>query len=147
VIGGPKPRLAINTTVAVSESVLKQKEVTDTFVPVWDTSRKDGSPGPSMRQQPAMINSQKESIVPVGDACREDGTLKDASEITWLNSPSDEFSHLEPNEKWGQSPSGELEFPDSPSEPASERNLSKRAHHTSGSNSEDERPNQAKVSE
>ena len=24
-----------------------------------------------------------------GDACREDGTLKDASEMEWLNSPSD----------------------------------------------------------
>jgi hypothetical protein len=146
VIGGPKPRLTINTTVAVSEGALKQKKVTDTLDPVSDTSRKNGSPGPSVRQQPVAIRSQKESI-PVGDACREDGTLKDASEMVWLNSPSDEYSQLEPNEKWGQSPLSRLEFPDSPSEPASECSLSKRAHHTSGSNSEDDRPHQAKVSE
>ena len=120
-IGGPKPRLAINTAVAVFP--------------------KNSSPGPSA-QQPAVIHSQKVSI-PVGDACREDGTFKDANEMVWLHSPSDENSQLEPNEKWGQSPG--LEFPDSPSEPASERSLSKRMHHTSGS--EDDRPHKAKVSE
>ena len=29
---------------------------------------------------------------PIGDACNADGTLKDASEIDWLHSPSDENS-------------------------------------------------------
>jgi hypothetical protein len=29
---------------------------------------------------------------PVGDACREDGTLKDASEMEWPNSPT-EYNH------------------------------------------------------
>jgi hypothetical protein len=26
---------------------------------------------------------------PVGDACRDDGTLKDAKEMDWLNSPTE----------------------------------------------------------
>ena len=29
-----------------------------------------------------------------GDACREDGTLKDANEIRWLNSPSEDIVQL-----------------------------------------------------
>jgi len=88
------------------------------LVPVRNTFPKNSSPGPSARQQPAMIHSQK-VLIPVGDACREDGTFKDANKMmVWLNSSSDENSHLEPNEKWGQSLG--LEFPDSPSEPASE---------------------------
>jgi hypothetical protein len=92
VIGGPKPWLAINTAVAVSD-MLKQQEVTDTLVPVRNTFPKNGSPGPSARQQPAVIHSQKVSI-PVGDACREDGTFKDANEMVWLNSPSDEIMRI-----------------------------------------------------
>jgi hypothetical protein len=31
----------------------------------------------------------KDSSKPDGDACRDDGTLKDASELEWPNSPSD----------------------------------------------------------
>jgi hypothetical protein len=31
----------------------------------------------------------KDSSKPDGDACRDDGTLKDASELDWPNSPSD----------------------------------------------------------
>jgi hypothetical protein len=31
----------------------------------------------------------KDSSKPDGDACHNDGTLKDASELEWLNSPSD----------------------------------------------------------
>lgn len=146
-IGGPKPRLAINTAVAVSQDVLGHHEVTDALDRVRDTYyRMDGSPGPSVRQQPVAICSPKE-LIPVGDACREDGTLKDASEMVWVNSPSDENSQLEPNATWGQKPSSEIDFPDSLSNPASERSLSKRTHHTSGSNSEDKGAHQAKVSE
>ena len=29
-----------------------------------------------------------------GDAVREDGTLKDADEMVWLHSPSDEHKHI-----------------------------------------------------
>jgi hypothetical protein len=32
----------------------------------------------------------KDTTKPDGDACRPDGTLKNASEISWLNSPSDD---------------------------------------------------------
>ena len=31
----------------------------------------------------------RDAAKPVGDACRDDGTLKDANEIDWLNSPSE----------------------------------------------------------
>jgi hypothetical protein len=31
----------------------------------------------------------KDPTKPGGDACREDGTLKDATEMIWLNSPSE----------------------------------------------------------
>jgi hypothetical protein len=31
----------------------------------------------------------KDGTMPDGDACRPDGTLKDASEMEWLNSPSE----------------------------------------------------------
>ena len=36
----------------------------------------------------------KDVTMPDGDACRPDGTLKDASEIQWLNSPSEETRDL-----------------------------------------------------
>jgi len=147
VIGGPKPRLAINTALAVSQDLLGQHEVTDALDHVRGTYyRMDDSPGPSVRQRLAAIHSPKE-LIPVGDACHEDGTLKDASEMVWINSPSDEISQLEPNATWSQKPSSEIDFPDSPSNPGSERSLSKRAYHTSGSSSEDEGADQAKVSE
>jgi hypothetical protein len=139
VIGGPKPQLVISTVP--SEGVVSQQEATDTSDAIWDTPSNNGTPGPSVRQQPAAIQ------IPVGDACREDGTLKDASEMEWLHSPSDERSQLEPNEKWGQSPSSELKYPDSPSEPASVRSLSKQRRHHDELDSEDERPHRAKVSE
>jgi hypothetical protein len=32
----------------------------------------------------------KDTTKPDGDACREDGTLKEADEMVWPNSPSDE---------------------------------------------------------
>jgi hypothetical protein len=35
----------------------------------------------------------REATKPVGDACREDGTLKDADEMVWPNSPTE----LEPD--------------------------------------------------
>ena len=34
---------------------------------------------------------QCDATKPVGEACNGDGTLKDASEMNWLNSPSDEM--------------------------------------------------------
>ena len=34
---------------------------------------------------------QHDTTKPIGEACNTDGTLKDASEIDWLNSPSDEM--------------------------------------------------------
>jgi len=83
--------------------------------------------------------------MPVGDACREDGTLKEASEMVWLNSPSDENSRLEPNKKRSRSLSSELEYPDSPSESANIR--SKRKHDESGWDSEEDKSRRAKVSE
>jgi len=49
----------------------------------------------------------------VGDAVRDDGTLKDASEMEWQNSPTDE--NFKPQwGNWGGELS-ELEFSDSPS--------------------------------
>jgi hypothetical protein len=38
----------------------------------------------------------KDTSRPVGDACRDDGTLKDASEMEWLNLPSDEQTFVVP---------------------------------------------------
>ena len=35
----------------------------------------------------------KDYSKPDGDACRDDGTLKDASEMEWPNSPSDSNPH------------------------------------------------------
>ena len=105
-----------------------------------------GTPGPSARQQPAATHFE-EGLIPFGDACREDGTLKDASEMVWLNSPSDEHNQSKPNENWGQSPSSELRYPDSPSETATVRSLSKRRKHHGGSDSEDDKPHRAKVSD
>lgn len=34
---------------------------------------------------------QQDTTKPIGEACNADGTLKHASEIDWLNSPSDEI--------------------------------------------------------
>ena len=36
------------------------------------------------------IRAQNNVTKPVGEACNADGTLKEANEIVWLNSPSDE---------------------------------------------------------
>jgi hypothetical protein len=36
----------------------------------------------------------KDVMMPDGDACRPDGTLKDASEMEWPNSPSEETRNL-----------------------------------------------------
>ena len=56
-----------------------------------------GNPGPS--EPPSLPGSDNEENThimdiskPVGDACREDGTLKDASEMEWPNSPT-EYNH------------------------------------------------------
>ena len=38
----------------------------------------------------AVTRVQQDTTKPFGEACNADGTLKDATEISWLNSPSDE---------------------------------------------------------
>jgi hypothetical protein len=49
-----------------------------------------------------------------GDAVREDGTLKDADEMVWLHSPSDEHkrsvNHDEDMLEWPESPSTSGEY-------------------------------------
>ena len=141
-IGVSKPRL--KTSTLPSDGVSKQQGVTDLSDSVRDTSHRDGTLGPSPRQQPVAICFQDE-VMPVGDACREDGTLKEASEMVWLNSPSDENSRLEPNKKRSRSLSSELEYPDSPSKSANIR--SKHKHDESGRDSEEDKSRRAKVSE
>jgi hypothetical protein len=135
VIDGPKTRLETSSAAtAPSEGVSKwQGNVT-----LEDASRAHGSP---------RARHQRKASIPVGEACREDGTLKDASEITWLNSPSDENRPLESNEKRSPNSSSELEWPDSPSEAANVRSKRKRGHDEPALNSEDDQPYRAKVSE
>ena len=36
----------------------------------------------------------KDGMMPDGDACRPDGTLKDASEMVWIDSPSEQTRNL-----------------------------------------------------
>jgi hypothetical protein len=53
---------------------------------------------------------------PVGDACREDGTLKEASEMEWPDSPTGYNSALlSQYEDQFENKGSELEFPSSPS--------------------------------
>jgi hypothetical protein len=111
VIGITKPLQ--ETSTLPSDEVLKLQTVTHTSDSVKDASRKDGTCRPSGSQQ--LIYLQDESM-PVGDACREDGTLKEASEIMWLNSPSEENRCSKPNKKRSQSRPNDLEYPDSPLE-------------------------------
>ena len=42
-----------------------------------------------MRGESSDTRVAKDHMLPEGDACRADGTLKDASEIEWVHSPSD----------------------------------------------------------
>ncbi len=138
--GVPKTQL-LGTSIVPSGSVSKGQEDTVMSDP-GDASHKNGNSS-GRQDSPAAIHMQ----MPVGDACREDGTLKDASEMVWLNSPSDENSHLEANEKRSKSHSSELEWPDSPSEAAKIRRKRKRDdYNESESNSEDDKPHRAKVS-
>jgi hypothetical protein len=77
----------------------------------------------------------------------EDGTLKDASEIEWLHSPSDEYNRsLSQHED--RDGTSQLEWPDSPSTPSEHHNsLDKRKRQASNeSGSEDEEAPKAKVS-
>jgi hypothetical protein len=55
---------------------------------------------------------------PDGDACREDGTLKDVCEMEWVHSPSDEYNHSLATQHEGCSSEkrSELEYRDSPFE-------------------------------
>lgn len=57
---------------------------------------------------------------PEGDACREDGTLKDASEMEWPDSPTENNQALisQNDENWQlyNTNGSELEWPDSPTE-------------------------------
>lgn len=46
----------------------------------------DGLSGANEQRQTYL----QDIAMPHGDACRDNGTLKDAHEMTWLNSPSDE---------------------------------------------------------
>lgn len=71
---------------------------------------------------------------PVGDACRKDGTLKDASEIEWFNSPT-EYNRSLLEDSY-------LEFPSSPSKSGTK---GKRKRVESNDSESDERP-RAKVS-
>jgi hypothetical protein len=52
-------------------------------------SSKDAPSSASRTQETTYL---KDSSVPDGKACCEDSTLKDASEMTWLHSPSQEHS-------------------------------------------------------
>lgn len=88
-----------------------------------------GNPGPSSLRrnisEPASNSSSNryentyhiDTSKPVGDACREDGTLKDASEMEWPNSPTELTWH-------GPNSPTELEWPNSPTEDQSSRSES-----------------------
>ena len=41
----------------------------------------------------------KDASKPDGDACRDDGTLKDADEMEWPNSPSEQQSFVLPEKR------------------------------------------------
>jgi hypothetical protein len=79
-----------------------------------------------------------------GDALREDGTLKEASKMEWLHSPSDGynrdlvFNHDEDELEWPTSPSAQSTYDSG--------NKRKRQQFT-GSGSEDDEDPKAKVSE
>ncbi len=140
VVGGPKTHLERISATAPSEGVSKWQD--NDALP--EALHAHGTP--STRHQSKAVYFQEPSM-PVGEACREDGTLKDASEMTWLNSPSDENRRLESNEKRSPTGSSELEWPDSPSESANVRSKRKCDYDESGLNSEDDQPYRAKVSE
>ena len=53
---------------------------------------------------------------PVGDACREDGTLKDAGEMEWPDSPTGYNQSLLSQRSPFDDNGSELEWPISPSE-------------------------------
>ena len=135
-IDGPKTRLEISSAAtAPSEGVSKRQG----NVTLEDVSRAHGSP---------RARDQCKASIPVGEACREDRTLKDASKITWLNSPSDENRPLESNEKQSPDRLSELEWPHSPSEAANIRSKRKRdGLDEPALNSEDDQPYRTKVSE
>jgi hypothetical protein len=46
---------------------------------------------------------------PVGEACREDGTLKDASEMEWIYSPSHEMRGMKRKSRDGSEFDSEIE--------------------------------------
>ena len=50
------------------------------------------SPGPNQHEDNE-DSIYMDTSKPLGDACREDGTLKDASEIQWRNSPTSPTEH------------------------------------------------------
>jgi hypothetical protein len=54
----------------------------------------EGSTGPGVSDLDNTEQFFKDGTMPDGDACRPDGTLKDASEMEWLNSPSEETRNL-----------------------------------------------------
>ena len=54
----------------------------------------EGSTGPGVGNSDNSEQFFKDGMMPDGDACRPDGTLKDASEMEWPNSPSEETRNL-----------------------------------------------------
>ena len=95
------------------------------MIAVTRTRGAGGNPGPStldrdedMSDVGSSSNQQEMTYLmdiskPEGDACRKDGTLKDADEMEWPNSPT-EYNQPLPIEYGDQF--SDLEFPKSPSE-------------------------------
>jgi hypothetical protein len=66
------------------------------FFDIGITVAEDDNPGPSTSKSGSSTNRHydenthlMDTSKPVGDACRDDGTLKDAKEMDWLNSPTE----------------------------------------------------------
>ena len=94
----------------------------------------------SYQQEHTDITNTPDRDTSRGDALREDGTLKDASEMEWLHSPSDGYNRDLVNQD-----EDELEWPTSPSAPSTYDSGNKR--NRNGSGSEDDEVPKAKVSE
>ena len=150
-----KGMYSLHATQVHSENISVGIVVTGGTNPSGLDRNTSGGASSSYRQGNTYINDMPQKNGDTrGDALREDGTLKDASEMEWLHSPSDENKHslVSQHEDGTLNDASELEWPNSPSEYNRSRNKRKRKDRgleldeSSGSEDSDEEVPRAKVS-